>query len=179
MKTFPQLGYFRKAWLVQVKKIKVIPILNFIGYDKEKAKIEVIERTGWKDYGGKHGESFFTRFYQNYILPEKFGIDKRKAHLSTLINSGQMTREEARKVLLEQKYDKKQFEEDRDYIIKKFRLTEKEFDDIMKLRIHAHIDYPSYLSYHYRLEVKLARKLRPVTRHLKKLLGIKVENNYV
>jgi hypothetical protein len=62
---------------------------------KSEAKKAIIEELGWRDYGGKHYESVFTRFYQGYILAKKFNIDKRKAHLSNLIFSGQITKQEA------------------------------------------------------------------------------------
>ena len=66
--------------------------LNIINYDTEKAKEELKKSFDWEDHGGKHFESVFTRFYQNYILPQKFGVDKRRAHLSALIRSGQLKR---------------------------------------------------------------------------------------
>ena len=63
-------------------------------YNKEEAKALIADKLKWKDYGGKHYESVFTRFYQGYILPEKFKVDKRKAHLSTLICSEQISKED-------------------------------------------------------------------------------------
>ena len=69
----------------QVRGIKSVPVLDLVEYDKAAAKKLLMERYGWRDYGGKHYESVFTRFYQGYILPTKFNIDKRRAHLSTLI----------------------------------------------------------------------------------------------
>jgi hypothetical protein len=86
---------------------------------------------GWRDYGGKHYESVFTRFYQGYILLKKFGVDKRKAHLSTMIASGQITREEALQELAGPTYDEKLQKEDLEYVIKKFGLTHAEFDELM------------------------------------------------
>ncbi len=77
----------------------------------------------WRDYGGKHYESQFTKFYQAYILPEKFHIDKRKAHLSTLICSGQMTRSEALLEMEKPLYDPAQLKSDKEYVMKKFGLS--------------------------------------------------------
>jgi len=78
-----------------IKKIKTLYLLDYVGYNRAKA-IKILEdKYGWQDYGEKHGESVFTKWFQNYYLFEKFSIDKRKAHLSSLINSGQMTRNEA------------------------------------------------------------------------------------
>ena len=67
-------------------------MLDYLDYDKQPTKRLLIDKYGWEDYGGKHYESVYTRFYQGWILPDKFGYDKRRMHLSTLICSGQMTR---------------------------------------------------------------------------------------
>jgi len=179
MKTFPQMGYFKKAYYVQLKKIKVLPLLNYVEYDKEKAKKIIIEKLDWKDYGGKHTESFFTKFYQNYILPTKFKIDKRKAHLSSLICSGQISKDEALKELDKNIYDESELRNDKAYFIKKMQLTGQEFNDIMSLPIKKHTHYKSYVTRHYKYEVLLSKKLKFITRPIKKILGIKVENNYI
>lgn len=179
IRTFPVMGYFRKAYYVQLKKIKIIPILNYTDYNKENAKKLIMEELGWVDYGGKHGESIFTRFYQNYILPAKFGIDKRKAHLSSLISSGQVSREAALEEMKNPVYDPPRLSEDKQYILKKFNLTEEEFEKIMNLPIMSHLDYPSYVTSLYKQEVYWSKKLKPITRPIKKLLNIHIENNYV
>lgn len=179
LKTFPQMSYLRKAYYVQIKKIKVVPILNYTDFNKENAKVVMKEELGWRDYGGKHSESIFTRFYQNYILPEKFNIDKRKAHLSSLICSGQMDRQTALEEMKKAAYNPIQLAEDKAYIIKKFDLTEKEFEDIMKLPIKKHIDYPSYVTTQYAWEIKWSKRLKPITKYIKRIFGIKIENNYV
>ena len=64
-------------------------------YNREEAIKLLVGKYGYKPYGEKHGESMFTQWFQNYYLPVKFGIDKRKPHLSSMINSGQITKEEA------------------------------------------------------------------------------------
>ncbi len=74
---------------------KIIPLLNYLEYNKQEAIAELEQKLNWQHSGGKHFESFFTRLYQTYILPVKFKVDKRKAHLSNLIQSGQMSREKA------------------------------------------------------------------------------------
>jgi PP-loop superfamily ATP-utilizing enzyme len=80
-------------------KIETFYLLDYVGYNRADA-IKILEKTyGWKDYGEKHGENIFTKWFQNFYLLEKFGIDKRKAHLSSLIVSGQMTRTQALKEL--------------------------------------------------------------------------------
>jgi hypothetical protein len=104
----------------------------------------LIERElGWRNYHGKHYESIFTRFFQGYILPTKFNIDKRKAHFSTLICSGQMTRDEALKEMEKNPYPPEMLKEDKSYVLKKFGLTEPEFEGIMSRPIKSPKDYPS------------------------------------
>jgi N-acetyl sugar amidotransferase len=179
MKTFPKMGYFRKALYVQKKKIKIIPLLNYFDYDKEKAKEFLIKEMGWVDYGGKHYESIFTRFYQAYILPKKFNIDKRKAHLSALICAEQMTKPEALKVIETKAYEYEGVKEDKEYVLKKFGFTEEEFDTIMSQEPIEHTQYASYMNKHYKREIQILKFLRPISRPIKKILGIKAENNIV
>ena len=92
LRKLPALGFWQMTYYNQVRGVKSVPVLDLVEYDKPAAKKLLIERYGWRDYGGKHYESVFTRFYQGYILPTKFNIDKRRAHLSTLICSGQLVR---------------------------------------------------------------------------------------
>ena len=99
---------------------------------------------GWQEYGGKHLESFYTKFYQTYILPVKFGYDKRRAHYSSLIVSGQMTREEALGLLKSKPYDEKEIEYDIEYFCNKMEISREEFDDIMNDEPKSYWDYPSY-----------------------------------
>jgi len=112
-----------------------IPLLEYIEYNKEEAKNQIISEFDWRDYGGKHYESVFTRFYQGYILPEKFNVDKRKAHLSNLIFAGQISRQEALKNLESPIYPITQLEDDFPFVIKKLGFTETEF--------YNYIDSPS------------------------------------
>ena len=91
------------------KILKRIDILDYLDYVKKDA-VQVLEQEiGWRYYGGKHCESIYTRFFQGYILPKKFGYDKRKAHFSSLICSGEMTREEALQSLKKEIYPIKGF----------------------------------------------------------------------
>jgi N-acetyl sugar amidotransferase len=133
LKHMPKLSIWHYTYYLTLKGIKQYSPLHYIGYDKQKAKDILSKELGWKDYGGKHHESVFTRFYQGYILPKKFNIDKRKAHLSTLICSGQITREEALHELSQPTYDLKLQEEDKIYIAKKLNFTMEEFDKLLTL----------------------------------------------
>ena len=134
--TFPMLSPIRRKFLERVSKLKVITPLNWIEYNYDKIKSEIKTELGWRDYGGKHYESIFTRFYQGYILPNKFNVDKRRAHLSTLICSGQITRAKALEIINSPAYDHEQYVVDREFVLKKLGFSESEFTDyIQKPRI--------------------------------------------
>ena len=150
LKTYPVINFYNRLLIDYFRNTNFISLLNYMDYDKEKAKKTMIEEVGWSDYGGKHFESIFTRFYQGYILPVKFGVDKRKAHFSSLILAGQMTRAEALEELKTNPYTPEQAREDKEYVIKKFGLTAEEFENIMKLPVKSHYDYPSYITKHYK-----------------------------
>jgi N-acetyl sugar amidotransferase len=130
--TYPRFSLLKLFYYVFLRRIRMVAILNYVEYDKKKAMEVLQNELGWVYYGGKHYESIYTRFYQAYILPRKFNIDKRKAHYSNLICSGQMTREEALALMQEPVYPEKLLQEDREYTIKKLGLTEAGFDAIMK-----------------------------------------------
>jgi len=95
LKKLPTMSLRKYLYYRFIKRIKIIELLDFYEYDREKA-VELLKREyGYEPYGDKHCESIFTKWFQEEYLPRKFGIDKRKAHYSSLINSGQMTRDEA------------------------------------------------------------------------------------
>lgn len=141
LKTYPLLTSWLK-FSVEWRRIKSIALLNYIDYNKEAVKRIIIEKLGWRDYGGKHYESIFTRFYQGYILPKKFGIDKRKAHLSNLICSKQMSREAAIVELKNPPYPSHLFREDYEFVLKKLNLTQEQFEHLMETPIKKHEEYP-------------------------------------
>lgn len=141
LKKFPRLGYYQRYYYQHLWGIQSVYPLNYIPYIKADVKQLLKEKLDWRDYGGKHYESVWTKFYQAYILPVKFGIDKRKMHLSNLIWSGQMTREDALADMQKPLYDENELRQDRLYVIKKFGLTEAEFDKIMQLPVVPHEFY--------------------------------------
>ena len=104
---------------------------------------ELTTRVGWEYYGGKHHESLWTKFYQNYILPVKFGIDKRKVHLSSLILNGEANRSEAVEELKLPAYPEQELANDLPFVLKKLRFSDSEFDEIMKAPVKSHTDYAS------------------------------------
>jgi len=142
LKTYPHTAIIDRHRYILTKYW--IDLLNFIDYNKEQAKQYLKDQFCWKDYGGKHYESLYTRFYQGYILPKKFGYDKRKVHFSSLICSGEMIRAEALEELKKDTYSPDLQKADMDYLLKKFQLSEEEFDNIMNLPRESYWDYPSY-----------------------------------
>jgi len=129
IKTHPLFSGFDWLKYNYLIGIKWVSFLDYFPYNKAEA-LELLQREcQYTPYPYKHYESVFTRFYQGYILPRKFGYDKRRVHLSTLIVSGQMTREDAVKLLNESTYpDLKQEEQDRIFVIKKLGFTEEAFN---------------------------------------------------
>ncbi|MCK0115078.1 N-acetyl sugar amidotransferase [Gelidibacter sp. F63206] len=130
--TYPRVPFWKLIKYTGFKKLVPISILDFVDYNKQDAIDTIVKEFDWRDYGGKHCESLWTKFYQNHILPEKFGVDKRKAHLSTLICSGQITREDALAELQTPIYDEAQLFMDKEYVLKKLNLSVDAFEDIMK-----------------------------------------------
>jgi len=169
LKTFPMMGFFEYSYYQIFKKIKRLNLLEYVEYDKNDAKKLIIREFGWRDYGGKHYESIFTRFYQGYVLREKFGFDKRKAHLSNLICSGQITREQALDELKYPSYDPVQLEEDKDYVLKKLGLSVAEFDTIMKATPVSHWEFESYETGMYLKHIRFMNFIRPLVRLYKKI----------
>ena len=141
LKSFPFFGLKQRKIYAGLKGIESINLLNYLPYNKQEVKEIIKTELGWRDYGGKHYESVFTRFYQGYILPIKFGIDKRKAHLSNLIFSGQLTKSEAIQELQKPMIEESQLILDYEFVIKKFNLTDEEFDALMKKPRKEHTDY--------------------------------------
>ena len=141
LSTYPHFSLVKLFYYVFLRRIRMVAILNYVEYDKKKAMDVLQNQLGWVYYGGKHYESIYTRFYQAYILPRKFNIDKRKAHYSNLICSGQMTREEAQVAMREPVYPEKLLEDDREYTIKKLGLSEAEFNAIMTAPNKTFLDY--------------------------------------
>ncbi|MCH8741626.1 N-acetyl sugar amidotransferase [Patescibacteria group bacterium] len=162
LKTYPSVSMWQLFYYSFIKKIRNFRILDYIDYNKKEAKEFLIKEFGWKDYGGKHCESIYTRFFLGYVLPKKFGFDRNRAWLSNLIISGQMARREALKELETGFYSsEKEMEENKGYIIKKLGFTTEEFEKIMALPIKNYSDYPnnSFFLNRSGFIVKLARKV--------------------
>lgn len=144
LRTFPTADIFKyKLFYRFVKGIRVVKPLNFVPYVKENAIQELVDRFGWQRYAHKHYESRFTRFYEGYWLPKKFGYDKRRAHFSSVILTRQMTREEALKRIAQPAYYELTMAQDFEYVAKKLDLTVSELQEIMDGENKTYRDYKS------------------------------------
>jgi N-acetyl sugar amidotransferase len=144
LKDYPSINFFQRfVYYTLIKRMKIISPLNYIDYRKEEV-IELMKKEmGWQYYGGKHYESRFTKFFQSYYLPGKFKFDKRRAHLSSLIVSGQMSRDKALEVMKESVYSVDEIDNDLEYVAKKLDWSVSEFKKILDLPPHRHQDYPT------------------------------------
>ena len=141
MRTFPYLtifDYFEKLFL---RRIKWIPILNYINFNKEQAKAFLMKEYDWRDYGGKHYESIFTRFFHSYYLVEKFGYDLRRAYVSAEICSGQISRDKAINELARPPADPEMIKSDIEYVKKKLKFSDADFDEILAKKNLTHDSY--------------------------------------
>ena len=147
LKTYPYLSFIKRLYNFYNSQFEYIQLLNLVEYNKFEVKKKLVSELSWKDYGGKHFESIFTRFYQGYILPNKFNIDKRVFHYSCLVQSEQITREQAIKLLQEPIYDINLLESDKKYILKKLNFNEATFEDYMRAPIRKHNEFKSEQRY--------------------------------
>lgn len=142
LKHFPVLPFWKDVLIYNLLfRVTKINLLDYYDYNKHVA-IRVIENEiGWEYYGGKHYESRFTRFYQSYYLPKRFGFDKRRAHLSSLILSGEITRDEALVTLQEDLTTASFVTEETDYVLRKLGIPAAEFEELMRSPVRTYRDY--------------------------------------
>ncbi len=154
-KTISFLEYY--IYYPLIKRMRTFRPLNFIEYSKDLAKTELCNTIGWRDYGRKHGESLFTKVFQNDYLVRKYGYDKRRPHLSSLIVTGQTTRHEALAELEKPLYDPDEREIDLDYFCKKLRITRTDYEEFIDGPKSGYYDYPNWEG-----RYKLLKKLQSV-----------------
>jgi N-acetyl sugar amidotransferase len=143
IKTFPHFNFFKYVTGNRYSHITV-NLLDLLDFSKKKALVALERDFGWKNYGGKHNESIYTRWFQGYYLPRKFGFDKRRSHLSSRICSGELSRAEALAELQSPPYPLEQQAADCEYVAKKLGLSAQEFRAIMDAPPKKFGDYPSY-----------------------------------
>ena len=152
---------------MNLRGIKWVAFLDYFPYNKFEALGTLRTEVGYKPYPYKHYESTFTRFYQAYILPRKFGFDKRRVHLSALVASGQLPRDQALRELEQSPYpDPEQEKQDRAYVIKKLGFSEESFEEYMKAPGVPHEQYGSekglywFLTWVWKLLIKAKAGVR-------------------
>ena len=158
--TFPAAGTV-DLWVKRViKRIRWLPFLDYIDYFKPDCLDFLVKELDYRPYPYKHYESIFTRFYQGYILPVKFGVDKRKLHLSTLIMSGQMSRSDALLVMESSPYPSADaLEDDIEYFLKKMGWT--------RGQLNTYLEEPEVPHDHYGSERILAGRINRVSAAVK------------
>ncbi len=159
IRTFPVYKFWWHSYLKWFWGLKLDTLLYYMEYNKDQAKQYLIDVVGWRDYGGKHYESIFTRFYQGYVLNKKFGYDKRKAHLSSLICSSQISKKEAIEELLNPMINSDVLQDDLQFFLKKMGFTADEFQEIMNQKPVPHLAFKSYSTFEYPLLKKILRLL--------------------
>jgi N-acetyl sugar amidotransferase len=142
LKKYPLSGILNhKFYLKYIKGIKVVTPLNYVSYVKKNAEKELFDAYGWLPYPQKHFESRFTKFYEGYWMPTRFGFDTRRPQFSSLIVTGQMNREDAIARLKNPAYPLEEVEKDYDYIASKLRITLEELKEYHSIPIKSFKDY--------------------------------------
>ena len=162
--SLPTIGVMKYLWRRAVNRIKWVHFLDYTDYDKSKCIDLLVKECGYRPYPYKHYESIFTRFYQGYILPTKFGVDKRKMHLSSLICSGQMSRVDAVKLISQSPYPNiVDLEADLEYFLKKMDWSENDLLGYINRPAQSHAKYASE-SYLYEYARSLFNFLKSTNR---------------
>ena len=159
-RNFPAFGFLREAQHKLIRRTRMVYPLNFMDYDRARAVRTVKEEIGWRDYGGKHHESHYTRFVQSYLLPKKFGLDYRKATLSSLLCVGQVTRADALAVLERPPYDPEDVERQKTYVALKLGLSRTELEELIERPGRYFYEFPNNarrLAFSYGLYNRLRR----------------------
>lgn len=143
LRSYPHFGFIELFYTNIIRRIRIVSILNYLDYDKDAAQEEIATMVGWRAYGGKHYESIYTRYYQGYVLPEKFGIDKRRGHLSDAINAGLISRSSALRVLERSDYEEPLRKRDEKLFRKKLELSEPEWHAIMMMTPTNYKSFPN------------------------------------
>jgi hypothetical protein len=145
LRDYPVTSPFKDLlWYPVLRRQKRLRILDIVPYVKAEAMAELARETGFRPYGGKHHESVFTRFFQAWYLPVKFGFDKRKPHWSGLIRSGQATREAALAELDHEPWHEFDVAREREFFLKKMGFTDAEWNAIMATPPAAHRSFRTW-----------------------------------
>ena len=160
LKKYPLLSFFKQYIYYRfIYKVNIIRPLDYLPYKREEA-IELLEKElSWKNYGDKHHESRWTRWFQSHSLPTRFGFDKRKAHLSSMIMSGEITRETVLEKLKSPLYDENALRIDEEFIIKKLNMERSEFYRCFRQELKSYADFSNQEKF-FKLKNKIKKALK-------------------
>jgi aminotransferase len=145
LKNYPIVSFYQYFYYYpRVKGMTILKPLNYMHYSKTEAVDYLEKNYGWRYYGGKHYESRWTRFFQAYYLPTKFGYDKRKAHLASLVVTGEITRDQALAELEKPLYTENELAEDKAFIAKKLGISVQELDELVHAPPRHYSEYPTH-----------------------------------
>jgi len=144
LKTFPHMSALRWNLILELGLgVRPVQLLDLVNYRRDEAAATLAREFGWREYGGKHHESLFTKFYQGEILPTKFGIDKRRLHLSDLVRNGELTRGDALAIVAEPAYEPNELRSESEYVRKKLGFDAAEWAEILAAAPRSHADFAS------------------------------------
>jgi N-acetyl sugar amidotransferase len=159
LKNFPLTSaVWHRLYLPLVRGIKLHRILDYMEYNKKEATKFLVNNYGYQEYPQKHFESRFTRFYESYWLPERFGFDTRRVQFSSLILTNQMSRDEAIEILKQPSYDKENIKHEFEYISSKLDMSIDELKDCMNMPLKTYKDFKSQ-DYIYKIGATVSRIL--------------------
>ena len=159
LKNFPLTSaVWHRLYLPFMRGIKLHRILDYMEYNKEEATKFLVNNYGYQEYPQKHFESRFTRFYESYWLPERFGFDTRRVQFSSLILTNQMSRDEAIEILKQPSYDKENIKHEFEYISSKLDMSVDELKDCMNMPLRTYKDFKSQ-DYIYKIGATVSRIL--------------------
>lgn len=142
LRRFPLAGIFKFRIKYRfINGVRVVKPLNSVPFRKEPAMDELVSRFGWQRYAHKHYESRFTRFYEGFWLPTRFGYDKRRAHFSSLILTGQLSRDEALRRIAQPAYDAESIAQDFEYVATKLDISVGELQGYLAAPKKTYRDY--------------------------------------
>tara|TARA_B100001093_G_C26857837_1_gene1028288 strand:+ start:2074 stop:3159 length:1086 start_codon:yes stop_codon:yes gene_type:complete len=161
LSNYPHYSWHKMQWYRNISGIKWINILEYYDYKKLEVVDMLKQDLGWVPYSTKHGESIYTKFFQEYILPVKFNADKRRAHLSNLITNGELSRQEALDKLEKEKTSESEIQSDREFVIKKLGISSDIFEQIMESPPKTIYDYhnSTFSSFYQNLQTQFNKVL--------------------
>lgn len=158
--TFPAIGIYDVLINKYIRKIKFFSLLDYVPYERDDVLKTLVDELNYRPYPFKHYESVFTRFFQGFLLPKKFNVDKRKLHLSNLYLTGQISKADALLALDDIAYEsERQLEEDKKYFLKKMKWTPETLNDYLSRPEVPHSTYGTDLTAWNRL-IKIKRMFR-------------------